>query len=239
MNTVEDKILSLVKMVDPDDPVKYTQSIVKSFAIEKINDSITACKACDISKYGIKCITYGNTNASILMISDDISEEQYAESNAITLPLKDTDGETLSRALAVLGANENAIFKMSSVNCYPARVINNTLTKRIPSVKERTACKVFIDKVIAALDPAVIITLGSVASNSLSPNKISILESRGVEFEYKGYPVIPTFHPGFFRQMQDKYDEEILSMYKENFLQDLDMAFNIALEKNPKCNIKL
>lgn len=237
MNTVEDKILALVKMANPQDPVKYVQQIVKNFAIEKINNGIKTCSCCDLNQYGIKTITYGDVNSSILMISDDVSEEQYRNGNQVTLPLLDNDGKTLDRALGVINANKSAIYMMNSVNCYPAKTINGKTSKRIPSVKERTTCKKHIDNVIAALDPAVIITLGSVSSNALSSSKISIMESRGKEFDYKGYSVIPTFHPGFFRQMADKFDEEILNMYKDNFLTDLYNAFNIALSKNQNCGI--
>lgn len=234
---VEDKILALVKMANPDDPIKYTQNIVKSYAIDKINNCIKSCKDCELYNFGVKTITYGDINSSILFISDDVSDEQYRQGNSIALPLMDIDGETLDRALTVINANKNAIYMMNSVNCFPAREVKGSITKRIPSVKERTACKSHIDKVIAALNPSVIVTLGSVSSNSLSPTKISILESRGQEFEYKGYQVIPTFHPGFFRQMAEKFDEDILNMYKDNFLTDLYNAFNIALTKNPDCGI--
>lgn len=238
MNTaVEDKILALVKMINPEDPIKYTQNIIKGYALEKINNDIKSCNNCELCNFGVKTITYGDINSSILMISDDVSEEQYLQGNTITLPLMDTDGDTLNRALRVINANKNAIYMMNSVNCYPAREVKGSINKRIPSVKERTSCKAHIDRVIDALNPAVIITLGSVSSNALSNTKISILESRGQEFEYRGYPVIPTFHPGFFRQMAEKFDEEILNMYKDNFLTDLYNAFNIALTKNPNCGI--
>lgn len=237
MSTIENKILTLVKMANPENPIEYTQNIIKGFAIDKINSGIKTCTNCELNKFGVKTISYGDINSSILMICDDVSEEQYQSGNSVTLPLLDTDGETLNRALGVINANKDAIYMINSVSCYPAREVNGNISKRIPSVKERTACKAHVDKLIDALKPAVIITLGSVASNALSPSKISILESRGQKFDYRGYTVVPTFHPGFFRQMADKFDEEMLNLYKDDFLTDLYQAFSIALSADPNCGI--
>ena len=234
---IEDKILALVKMANPEDPVAYTQNIVKSYAIEKINNGIRTCTQCELHNNGVNTIGYGDINSSILVIADDISEEQFNQGTSVSLPLFGEDGEIFDRALGVIQANKEALYIINSVNCYSAKMNNGSLVKKIPSVKERTACKSHVDKVIQAINPAVIITLGSVATNSLSSTKISIMESRGQEFDYRGYPVIPTFHPGFFRQMASRIDEEMMNMYKDNFLYDLYVAFSIAITKDPNCKI--
>lgn len=230
MNAIEDKILSLVKLANPEDPITYTKSILKSYCIEKINSRIKACEKCDLCKNRIKSISYGNINASILIISDSISQEQFDKGDIVTTPLLDTDGETLNKALGVINASINSVYMVNAVNCFPANQKNNEIIKRIPSVKERTTCKSFVDDVINAINPAVIITLGSVSSNALSSNKLSIMSDRGNEFNYNGYRVIPTFSPGFFREMEDKYDLEMMNYYKDLFLQDLYKAFSIAKE---------
>lgn len=237
MNSIEDKILALVKLADPENPVDYIQGIIKGYAIDKINSGIKNCSNCSLCEFGVKTISYGDINSKILMIGESVSNEQYDQGNAVNLPLMDTDGETLDRALSVIKANKNAIYMVNSVSCYPAKINNNQVIKRIAGIKERTECKKHIDKIIDTLKPDVIIALGSVSANALSPTKISIMESRGKQFEYRGYPVIPTFHPGFFREMATKFDEEILNMYKDNFLMDLYSGFVIAKEKDPNCKI--
>lgn len=235
--SIEDKILALIKMANPNDPIEYVQEIIKTYAIEKVNNRITKCSECELCNYGVKTISYGNSSSRILMIGESISEEQYNKGDAITLPLLDSSGVTLNNALGVIKANKDAIYIMNSVNCYPAKSNNVEVIKRIPSVKERTACKSHVDTIIDILKPSVIITLGSVAANALSPNKISIMESRGIVFDYKGYPVMPTFHPGFFAQMTDRFDADIMDMYKDNFLTDLYTAFMIAKDNDPNCSI--
>lgn len=237
MKTIEDKILALVKMKNPTDPVEYTQTIIKDYALEKINEKIKSCSECDLCQNGIKSIGYGDTNSKILVICDDISLEQYNKGNNVTLPMLDSDGETFERALSVINANKKALYMVNAVNCFPKRNDNNITSKRIPSILERTMCNKHVDKIIKALNPSVIIALGSIAANSLSPTKISIMENRGQVFNYNGYVVVPTFHPSFFREMQDKFDEEMMNYYKDNFLRDLHTAFSIALDDDLNCGI--
>lgn len=242
MVTIEDKILALVKMANPEDPAEYTRNIVKNYALEKINENIKTCSKCDLCQNNIKSIGYGNTNSKILVICDDVSLEQYNKGSKTTLPMMDSDGETFNRALGVINANKEALYIVNAVNCFPKRNDNGTITKRIPSVIERTMCKTHIDKIIKSLNPSVILTLGSISSNALSTDKIAIMESRGKEFNYNGYIVIPTFHPSFFREMSNKIDNEMMNMYKDDFLRDLYTAFTIAIADDPNCgigNIKL
>lgn len=237
MSSIEDKILALVKLADPSNPVEYVQNIIKKYAIDKINSGIRNCSDCDLCNFGTKTISFGDINSKILLIGESVSVEQYEKGDAITVPLLDTDGETLERALAAINANKKALYMINSVNCYPAKNNNGNIVKRIPGVKERTTCKQHIDRIIDIMKPNVIIALGSVSANALSPVKLSIMESRGKQFDYRGYPVIPTFHPGFFREMESKFDQEILNMYKDNFLTDLYNGFMIAKEKDPNCEI--
>ena len=237
MNSIEDKILTLVKLASPDDPVDYIQGIVKKYAIDKINSDIKSCNNCSLCEFGVKTISYGDYDSKILMIGESVFQEQYEQNNKVALPLSNSDGDTLNRALGVLKANKDAIYIANSVNCYPAKINNGQVIKRIPGVKERTECKKHIDRLIDAIKPHVIIALGSVSANALSPTKISIMEARGKQFDYRGYPVIPTFHPGFFREMSSKFEEDILNLYKDNFLLDLYNAFMIAKEKDPNCKI--
>lgn len=237
MTAIEDKILALIKMVNPDDPVDYIQHIVKSYALEKINEDIKSCSRCDLCNNQIKSLGYGNPDAKILVICDDVSLEQYNKCSQVTLPMMDSDGETFDRALSVINANKEAMYIINAVNCFPKRSDNNNVSKRIPSVAERTMCKYHVDRIIKSINPSVILTLGSISSNALSSNKLSIMESRGQEFNYNGYIIIPTFHPSFFREMSNKFDDEIMNMYKDNFLCDLYTAFTIAIANNPDCGI--
>lgn len=237
MDNIQEKILALIKMKKPKDPLIYMKETIKSYAMECVNDSIKECKDCGLHEGNIKTIPIGDINSKILIIGESVSKEQFDKGNKIDIVLNDADGDTLSKAMNVLGANIQNVLMINSINCFPCNRNNNIINKRIASVKERNTCKKYIDSIIDLINPNVIITLGSVATNALSSERVAIMESRGQSFEYKGYYVVPTYHPGFFREMANKFDMEMMNMYKDQFLTDLYQAFNYAKEKDDKCNI--
>src|SRR4030065_949206 len=78
---------------------------------------------------------------------------------------------------------------------------------RDPEEDEIISCRVFLDKQIDIIAPKIIITLGRIALQTFMNNdKIKITAARGTFFEYKGIPVMPTFHPAYLlRNPKDKW----------------------------------
>ena len=77
---------------------------------------------------------------------------------------------------------------------------------RNPEPNETEACLPYLYQQIGIIKPKVIIVLGAVALKSLfQDNFLAISRNRGVWKEYKGIPVMPTYHPAYLlRQMSEK-----------------------------------
>jgi uracil-DNA glycosylase family 4 len=60
-----------------------------------------------------------------------------------------------------------------------------------------TACRPFLDGQIDAVGPKVIVALGKPATSLLLGRDVSITRVRGTWQDYRGIPVMPTFHPAF------------------------------------------
>ena len=64
----------------------------------------------------------------------------------------------------------------------------------------RTRCSAvgrFLDGQIEAVRPKVIVALGKPATSLLLGRDVSITRVRGIWQEYRGIPLMPTFHPAF------------------------------------------
>ena len=59
------------------------------------------------------------------------------------------------------------------------------------------ACRRFLDGQIDAVRPRVIVSLGKPATSLLLGRNISITRVRGTWHEYRGIPVMPSYHPAF------------------------------------------
>ena len=235
---IEEKILNLVKEANPANPISFVHNIVKPLANEQLNNYILECEDCNICNC-TKTITKGNPNASIMIIGESSSEEQQGTDSIH--PFENPSGALLSRALAKLNVNEDEIFYINSVNCFPHRVNGDKLIKRSPTKTERTNCKAFLDYAIKIVEPLLIICLGGVATNGINEEigKQNISKIRGEYFNYRGIRVMPTYHPGYFIELDKsgKLDEETIASYQWDFFNDLEKAFNDLNDEYPELEI--
>ena len=220
--SIERQIYDLVSQANPDNPLAFVQNIVKPMAKEKLDEYIIDCTECDISCNSVKTVTRGNPNAPILIIGESVSKEQQ-EAGKITFPLyEDKAADNLDNILNYLNVDKNSLFYVNSVNCYPNRNGN----KRSSTVKERSNCKTFLDYAIKIVDPLLIICLGAVAVNGINEEigKQKITDIRGQYFTYRGIPVMPTFHPGYFNELDGHVPDELVEEYYQQFAEDITTA---------------
>jgi uracil-DNA glycosylase len=76
-----------------------------------------------------------------------------------------------------------------------------------PEEDEVASCRSFIERQIALIGPEVIVTLGRIALQTLMEDPgLKITQVRGHFTEFRGVPVMPTFHPAYLlRNPKDKW----------------------------------
>lgn len=233
--TVEESIYNLVEKTNPDNPLDYVRNIVKPLAKNKLDNLILSCNDCSICNNSVKTVTRGNPNAPIMIIGESVSKEQQ-EAGQNTYPLyEDSASQNLNVVLEHLRVDENKLFFINSVNCFPQR---NGI-KRASTVAERKNCKTFLDYAIRIVDPILIICLGAVAVNGINEEigKQKITDIRGQFFTYRGINVLPTFHPGYFNEILDKVPGELVEEYYNLFYDDIALAINSLNEQRPDLHI--
>lgn len=64
-----------------------------------------------------------------------------------------------------------------------------------PTLKRANYCKIYLEKQIDFVKPEAILVLGKVAANSLLNNELPLNQMRERVLNYKGIPVVVTYHP--------------------------------------------
>jgi DNA polymerase len=129
----------------------------------------------------------GNPRADLLFIGEGPGEQEDLRG----LPFVGRAGELLTRMIEKgLGIARSEVYICNIVKCRPPG-------NRTPHAREVAACRPFLDGQIDAVQPRVIVTLGKPASSLLLGRDIAITRVRGTWHEYRGIPVMPTFHPAF------------------------------------------
>jgi DNA polymerase len=165
-----------------------TESTAENPTLEAVRAELGECIRCGLSE-GRTQVVFGDGNprADLLFIGEGPGEQEDLRG----LPFVGRAGELLTRMIEKgLGIPRSEVYICNIVKCRPPG-------NRTPLAKEVAACRPFLDGQIDAVRPRVIVTLGKPASSLLLGRDIAITKVRGTWHEYRGTPVMPTFHPAF------------------------------------------
>lgn len=128
----------------------------------------------------------GNPNASLMFAG----EGPGADEDASGRPFVGAAGQLLDRIIESIGLRREDVYIANVVKCRPPG-------NRAPERDEATTCQPFLHRQIAAVSPKVIVVLGNTPLESLLGFKGGITRLRGKFHEFRGIPVMPTFHPAY------------------------------------------
>jgi uracil-DNA glycosylase len=164
--------------------------------LDEVREALGECTRCRLSQ-GRNRIVFGdgNPHAELMFIGEGPGEQEDLQG----LPFVGRAGELLTRMIERgLGLPRSEVYICNIVKCRPP---NN----RTPLADEVAACRPFLDGQIEAVRPNVIVALGKPAASLLLGRDVAITRVRGTWQEYRGVPVMPTFHPAFVLR---QYTEE-------------------------------
>lgn len=128
-----------------------------------------------------------------------VGEAPGAEEDRRGEPFVGRAGQLLDNMLAALGLDRRQdVFIANVLKCRPP---NN----RDPSPEESLACRGFLDRQIALVQPEVIVALGRVPAQQLLDTDQPLGRMRGSLHRYHEVPLVVTYHPAYLlRKPQDK-----------------------------------
>jgi DNA polymerase len=144
----------------------------------------TRCKLCQSRN----TIVFGSGNPRAELIV--IGEGPGADEDAQGLPFVGRAGQLLTKMLESVQISRDECFITNTVKCRPPG-------NRNPEADELAACAPVLSAQFAALQPKVVLALGSVATQALLGTKEAIGKLRGRLHPYGSAVLIPTFHPAF------------------------------------------
>jgi uracil-DNA glycosylase len=107
----------------------------------------------------------------------------------------DQSGKNFDSFLASIGLSREDIFITSAALCNPR---SESGANRKPSKTELMNCSGFLRRTLDLVDPAIVVTLGSVALDaikSIEPHDLSLKESAAKIHCWNGRVLVPIYHP--------------------------------------------
>lgn len=166
---------------------KTEESLHKQEGLKRLRTEIGDCRRCRLSEGRTNLVFgEGNPDAGLMFVGEGPGEQEDRQGR----PFVGRAGELLTRLIEKMGLSREEVYIANTVKCRPP-------DNRNPQEDEIKTCMPFLEKQIGIIKPAVIMTLGSVATKALLGDIGSISRVRGKTYRYKGIPVVPTFHPSY------------------------------------------
>lgn len=174
----------------------------KAELLAQLREEIGDCKRCKLSE-GRKNIVFGEGDGGALLMF--IGEGPGREEDIQGRPFVGDAGLLLTKLIEKMSVAEK---NLTRADVYIANVVKcRPPMNRDPEEDEIASCRGFIERQIEIIRPEIIVTLGRIALQTLLKRpELRITAARGNFFEYRGIPVMPTFHPAYLlRNPKDKW----------------------------------
>ena len=89
-----------------------------------------------------------------------------------------------------MGFTREEVYICNTLKCRPPM-------NRTPTPRECANCRGFFERQLDLVSPKYICCLGAVAAQNVLESKLSIGKLRGRFYEYRGIPVLCTYHPSY------------------------------------------
>ncbi len=156
--------------------------------LEDVRLELGECTRCPLCE-GRNRIVFGDGKADAALMF--IGEGPGQEEDRRGLPFVGRAGELLTKMIERgLEIPRSEVYICNIVKCRPPK-------NRTPQSDEVATCKPFLDGQIDAVRPRTIVALGRPATSLLLGRDVSITRVRGTWHEYRGIPLMPTFHPAY------------------------------------------
>lgn len=142
------------------------------------------CKLCE----GRHKIVFGTGDPGARLLF--VGEGPGADEDRQGLPFVGKAGQLLNKIIEAMGLTREQVYIANVVKCRPP-------DNRAPQPDETAACTPFLFRQIEIIAPTVIVALGAPATHALIESSAGITKIRGTFREFRGIPVMPTFHPAY------------------------------------------
>lgn len=179
----------------------------------ELRASVAACKACPLhAKRNKTVFGVGDENADWLFVGEGPGADEDAQGE----PFVGQAGKLLDNMLAAINLRRGSnVYIANVVKCRPPG-------NRNPEPEEALACEPYLHRQIELLQPRLIVALGKVAAVNLLAREASVASLRGKVHEYRGIPLIVTYHPAYLlRSLHDKAKAWVDLCYAVEKMRDL------------------
>lgn len=163
--------------------------------LEKLRHEMLTCHKCPLSKTRTNLVFgVGNPMADLMFVGEAPGRDEDLQGE----PFVGRAGQLLTKIIEAIDMNRSDVYIANVLKCRPPG-------NRNPLPEEIIVCMPYLIKQIEIIQPKVLCALGAFAAQTVLNTKAPVGTLRGRFHNYKGIPMMVTFHPAYLlRNPNDK-----------------------------------
>jgi DNA polymerase len=165
----------------------HSSGVLASLDWPELKQRVSGCHRCDLREgctqtvFGVGC-----EQADWMFVG----EAPGFEEDAAAEPFVGHAGRLLDNMLLAIKLKRSEAYIANVIKCRPE-------DDRHPHVGEIASCLPYLQRQIGLVQPKLIVALGKTAATALLGTDATIASLRGTVHDYKGIPLIVTYHPAY------------------------------------------
>ncbi|MHB8410559.1 MAG: uracil-DNA glycosylase [Candidatus Acidiferrales bacterium] len=160
---------------------------VEGDTLERIREDIGDCRRCKLCEQRNKIVFgAGSATADLVFVGEGPGHDEDIQG----LPFVGRAGKLLTQMIEAMGLRRDDVYIANVVKCRPPQ-------NRAPEPDEIETCSPFLYRQLAVIRPKAVVCLGAIAFQSLTGTKQPISRLRGQWLEFRGIPLMATYHPAY------------------------------------------
>lgn len=161
--------------------------------LAEVAKEVAGCQRCPLYRTRTQAVFGdGDPEAKLVFVGEAPGRDEDQQGK----PFVGAAGQLLNKMIKAMGLTREDVYICNVLKSRPPG-------NRTPLPEEIEACLPFLHAQLEIINPQVICVLGSVAAKALIGPHVSIMKIRGEVRDYRGIPLVPTFHPAYLLRNPD------------------------------------
>jgi len=168
-------------------PEAETVRAIAAETLEPVEAEALSCVACRLHETRTKVVFgVGNPHARLMFIGEGPGRDEDLQGE----PFVGRAGQLLTKIIQAMGYQREDVYIANAVKCRPPQ-------NRDPQADEVAACRHFLMRQVALVEPEIIVLLGRSAVGAVLGLSAPLSRLRGTFRDWNGAQVMCTYHPAY------------------------------------------
>ena len=190
--------------LDSNEPSLEISGSTKAEQLRHLAERASACVKCPhlVARRHSVVFGVGNPEAKLMFVGEAPGEDEDLQGE----PFVGRAGQLLTKMIIAMGLTREQVYIANIVKCRPD-MPKGAPGNRKPTKQEMETCLPYLRAQIEVIKPVAMVALGATAVEGLLGPVGAIGSLRGKFLEYRGTPVMPTYHPSYLLRNQSNTEK--------------------------------